>query len=165
MLPQGGQNSMVDVPSDSMVLPRANVAKKVAKKSQGVSSTIKYVRLKFNPISLNKLLDKLIGVDVIGLDSGLLLSKVLSIALESSFSRNDSIVTIPTKVCSKILKLSKAIKPSNGVETKHDKDEAKTSIKKHAKPPKATCNAFAIVLKKIVTTHAQGVGTRSSSRS
>jgi hypothetical protein len=137
-----------------MVLPTANVAEKVAKKSQGVSSIIKYVRLKFNPIFPNKLLDKLIGVDVIGLDFGLLLSKVLSTTLESTFSRNDSTVTIPTKVRSKILKLSKAIKPSSGVETKHDKDEAKTPNKKHAKPPKATCNAFAIVLKKIVTTHA-----------
>jgi len=121
MLLQGGQNSVVDVLSDSVVLPIANIAEKVKKKSQGVSNPMKYVRLKFNPISLDKLLDKLIGVDVIGPDSGLLLSKVLSTALESSFSRNDSTITIPTKVLSKILKLSKAIKPSSGVETKHDR--------------------------------------------
>jgi hypothetical protein len=145
MLPQGGQNSIVDVPSDSVVLPTTNVAEKVAKKSQGVSSHVKYVRLKFNLVFPNKLFDKLIGVDVIGSYSSLLLSKVLSTTLESSFSRNDLTIIIPTKVRNKILKLSKAIKPSSGAETKHDKDETKTPSKKHVKPPKATCNASVIV--------------------
>ncbi len=175
---EGMQNLMTN-PNDFLVLLVIIATKNVAKKSWRESNPLgkSTVSKKFVAISPNKLENQKIGLGT-RVNVGDFLTKVLWNALMiNNCEKEGSILVLVEFLCDffKVKEDGKFLEVanlSNSVEIVANKEEATTSNKKHAKPPKVTRNV-ASAMKKTISTHSsqakevrikKGVGTKSSSR-
>jgi hypothetical protein len=158
---EGMQNPMTG-PNDFVVLLMITAIENVAKKSRHESNPLgkSIISKKFVAISPNKLENQKIGLNT-RVDVGDFLTKVLSNVLLINNCEKEGSISIPVEFLYDFLKvkedgkLLEATNLSNNVEIVANKEEATTSNKKHAKPPKVNCNVATAVQKTISTRSSQ----------